>query len=286
VEDYHCAFEQLVYHIRLYDSALSATILTAHFITGLKDELRFPVEMQLPDSVAKAAVLVAIQEKLLEKAQKKGLKQGGFRTSFQSKADMKAPFASGDMWKVRQLRKHRKANSLCFRYGEKFIPEHKCTEGVPTASVAQIAMVPLAADGGELLLEEILNALECQAAQTDETCFLSLNAISGTQNNRVIHLRALVQNQVLSVLLDSGSSHTFINKTFLSRVPCSTSPAKSMLVKVANRQTMTSSMEVKNLDWWIQGVTFVVDARVLELAAYDLILGIDWLEQHNPMTCN
>jgi hypothetical protein len=29
-----------------------------------------------------------------------------------------------------------------------------------------------------------------------------------------------------------------------------------------------------------------VDDRVLELAAYDLILGMDWLEQHNPMTCN
>jgi hypothetical protein len=45
VEDYCCAFEQLVYHIRLYNSALSATMLTAHFIMDLKDELRFPVEM-------------------------------------------------------------------------------------------------------------------------------------------------------------------------------------------------------------------------------------------------
>jgi hypothetical protein len=29
-----------------------------------------------------------------------------------------------------------------------------------------------------------------------------------------------------------------------------------------------------------------VDARVLELVAYDLILGMDWLERHNPMTCD
>jgi hypothetical protein len=29
-----------------------------------------------------------------------------------------------------------------------------------------------------------------------------------------------------------------------------------------------------------------VDARVLELAAYDLILGMDWLEHLRPMTCD
>jgi hypothetical protein len=29
-----------------------------------------------------------------------------------------------------------------------------------------------------------------------------------------------------------------------------------------------------------------VDAKILDLAAYDLILGMDWLEQHRPMTCD
>jgi hypothetical protein len=101
VEDYRCDFEQLVYHIRLYDGALSATMLTAHFIMCLKDELRFPIEMQLPESVTKVVVVAAIQEKLLEKNQKRGMKQGGFKTSFQSKADTKTPFASCDMWKAR-----------------------------------------------------------------------------------------------------------------------------------------------------------------------------------------
>jgi hypothetical protein len=46
-------------------------MLTTQFIMGLKEELRLPVEMQLPDSVAKAAILAAIQEKLLDKYQKK-----------------------------------------------------------------------------------------------------------------------------------------------------------------------------------------------------------------------
>jgi hypothetical protein len=71
VEEYRRAFEQLVYHIRLYDNSLSPTMLTAQFILGLKEELRFQVEMQLPEIVAKAVVLAAIQEKLLEKGMKR-----------------------------------------------------------------------------------------------------------------------------------------------------------------------------------------------------------------------
>jgi hypothetical protein len=29
-----------------------------------------------------------------------------------------------------------------------------------------------------------------------------------------------------------------------------------------------------------------VDAKILDLAVYDLILGMDWLEQPRPMTCD
>jgi hypothetical protein len=49
VEDCRRAFEQLVYHIRLYDSSLSPTMLTSQFLLGVKQELRFPVEIQLPE---------------------------------------------------------------------------------------------------------------------------------------------------------------------------------------------------------------------------------------------
>jgi hypothetical protein len=64
----------LVYHIRLYDASSSNTILIAQFIMGLKDELKLPIEMQLPDSMAKAIVLATIQEKLLDKGQKRQYK--------------------------------------------------------------------------------------------------------------------------------------------------------------------------------------------------------------------
>jgi hypothetical protein len=49
--------------------------------------------------------------------------------------------------------------------------------------------------------------------------YLSLHVLSGTQGNRAIHLRVLIQNPVLSILVDSGSSHTFLNASMVSLLP-------------------------------------------------------------------
>jgi hypothetical protein len=46
-------------------------------------------------------------------------------------------------------------------------------------------------------------------------------------------------------------------------------------VRVGNGQHIFSDLKVEKLEWWIQGHTFQIDARILDLAAYDLILGMD-----------
>jgi hypothetical protein len=117
-------------------------------------------------------------------------------------------------------------------------------------------------------------------------CFISLHAIAGTQSTKVIHPMALVQNQVLSILIDSRSSHIFLNSSMLAKLQCKVTPTKHMNVKVANGQTVISDSEVQDFEWLINGFTFSVDARVLDFAAYYIILGMDWLEQHRPMTCD
>jgi hypothetical protein len=131
-----------------------------------------------------------------------------------------------------------------------------------------------------------LNALELQVMPTGEECFLSLNAIYGPQSSKVIHLRALVGNQVLSILVDSGSSHMFLNSAMLARVKCNVVPTASMPVRVSNGQAVLPDKAIQGFEWWIQGLRFSVDARVLYLAAYVLILEMDWLELYRPMTCD
>jgi hypothetical protein len=83
--------------------------------------------------------------------------------------------------------------------------------------------------------------------------------------------------------VDSGSSGTFINAELAHKLKFPLVSTDQLQVTIAGGGKLTSNCMVKQLIWWTQGQTFVADARVLPLGTYDIILGMDWLEQHSPM---
>jgi hypothetical protein len=121
---------------------------------------------------------------------------------------------------------------------------------------------------------------------TEELCNLSLNAISGTNNNECIKIQSLVQNKVMLILIDSGSSHSFVSSQFVEIAGLSTTSINPKRVQLPNGQMLISDKMVPKLEWWCQGHTMTVDMRVLNMGAYDAILGYDWLKHHSPMKCH
>jgi hypothetical protein len=59
-----------------------------------------------------------------------------------------------------------------------------------------------------------------------------------------------------------------------------------MDIKVANGASLLCTTEIKQFEWWTQGNTFEVNAKVVNIGDYDLVLGMDWLEQFQSMTCD
>nr|BAK02119.1 predicted protein [Hordeum vulgare subsp. vulgare] len=144
-------------------------------------------------------------------------------------------------------------------------------------------------DYGELLSDDTVHALQLldtPAAQEPECCSLSPHALSGEEAPSTIRLRAQVGDQVMLFLIDSGSTHSFVSKAFATRlsVPMVTLPAVS--VHMANSQRLRCDSMVQQLTWQVPGHTFHTDLRVLELGAYDGVLGMDWLSRHSPMNCH
>uniref|UniRef100_A0A8R7R7B3 Transposon Ty3-I Gag-Pol polyprotein n=1 Tax=Triticum urartu TaxID=4572 RepID=A0A8R7R7B3_TRIUA len=87
------------------------------------------------------------------------------------------------------------------------------------------------------------------------------------------------------LLLDSGSTHNFVNKSFVECVGATTQEIAALDVRVANSDRLTCSRQVPKLKWWMQGHTFSTPMR-LDTGTYDGILGMDWLAKHCPMTCH
>jgi hypothetical protein len=53
---------------------------------------------------------------------------------------------------------------------------------------------------------------------------------------------------------------------------------------VANGRYLMSKQFIPDCQWYWGGVTFQTDFKLLSLDGYDLILGMDWLESHSPMS--
>jgi hypothetical protein len=116
------------------------------------------------------------------------------------------------LWRERKLRDFRKANDLFYYYGKKFLPGHlqKCTKRTKP-QVNAIVVNDLDVE----LTEDTLNQLALEDALTSEMGQLSLNAISSTESGKSMRLMTLVHNKVMLILVDSGSSHSFINSSFV-----------------------------------------------------------------------
>jgi hypothetical protein len=200
-----------------------------------------------------------------------------------AKGDPRGVTGPADLAKERQLRDFRRLNGLCFGCGEKYEPGHqaKCLK----RGGAQLHNLTIE-DMGLVLSDEMLQQLDQEDKKVEETYKLSINAISGTDRENCMRIRALIQNQVLVMLVDSGSSSSFVSQRMVDQLALSTEVVSPVRVKVANGEFMLSSKRVAALEWWVEGHTYASNMRILDLEAYDAILGYDWLKSHSPMECD
>lgn len=85
----------------------------------------------------------------------------------------------------------------------------------------------------EIIFDAVLDALLTE--QQEERATISVYALSGAAHPKTIQFRALIGNQVVLILLDSGSTHTFVNQALLPRIKLSADKlVEPLSVKVAN----------------------------------------------------
>jgi hypothetical protein len=141
-------------------------------------------------------------------------------------------------------------------------------------------------DMGMVLTDPMLEHLESEDKEVEELYKLSLNAISGMESDGCMRVQGFMHNQMLVVLIDSGSSLSFVSQNLVDKMGLPVQKCAAVEVKVANGEKMRSDKKVVDLEWWSGGHTYTTTLRVLELDVYDLILGFDWLKKHSPMQCD
>jgi hypothetical protein len=79
------------------------------------------------------------------------------------------------------------------------------------------------------------------------------------------------------ILIDLGSLTSFISQKMVNKLGLSIEKCEFVRVKLANEEMMLSDQLVQKVEWWVGGHTYNHTMRVLDLGAYDAILGFDLL---------
>lgn len=118
----------------------------------------------------------------------------------------------------------------------------------------------------------------------DTTLKLSMHAVNGKQKKQhTFTLTATVGNTTAMVLVDSGSTGTFMTPELAKRANVAITPNKKVRVMVANGENLYSEFQSQNCAYTLQGNKLLYNFRILPLSGYDIIFGTDWLHFHSPV---
>jgi hypothetical protein len=139
------------------------------------------------------------------------------------------------------------------------------------------------------VVEELWQMLQGQVTEEDNSSeeinalWLSQAAVSGKAAPKTMQFVGHIQGMDLLVLLDSGSSHSFLSTQVADHVTGLSMLPKALSVRVANGSLLSCTQELLGAAWSLSGYEFKSNLRVLPLQTYDLIIGMDWLEMFSPM---
>jgi hypothetical protein len=120
-----------------------------------------------------------------------------------------------------------------------------------------------------------------ETTSEDQQVFLaiSLSAVTGTPAPRTVQFLGSVQGNSLTILLDSGSSSSFLSASAAARLQNVAAQANPCTVRIAGGGTLDSPSTLLSVPWSIGQYAFTSDLCVLPLAAFDM----GWLESFSPM---
>ncbi|KAK4382273.1 Retrovirus-related Pol polyprotein from transposon [Sesamum angolense] len=106
---------------------------------------------------------------------------------------------------------------------------------------------------------------------------VSMHAMTGLHDYRTMRVTGNVRDKPMHILIDTGSTHNFLDLETAKRLGCKLDNTKSFPVPIANGNKMYSSFAYKNFGWKMQGVPFTADMMILPLGGCDVVLGVQWL---------
>jgi hypothetical protein len=137
-------------------------------------------------------------------------------------------------------------------------------------------------DGHKLICKQLfsIEVVDDESTQPEATeATISIHVLTGIQprSGRTMKLVVNIHGVRLLTLLDSGSTHNFVDTEAVVRAGIIFSASVGLRVAVANGDRLTSPGCCRQLPMSIHGECFIHDYYGLALGTYDMVLDVQWL---------
>lgn len=106
---------------------------------------------------------------------------------------------------------------------------------------------------------------------------ISRNALASNHTFQTMRVRGLVQGKLIHILIDSGSTHNFLDQNFAKRVGCPLEKIPSQAFTVADGNHIPCNSICKKFVWAMSNREFSTVVMLISLGSCDMVLEIQWL---------
>jgi hypothetical protein len=171
---------------------------------------------------------------------------------------------------------------LFYNCDEKYFSGHKCkeknifmaiSEDVPEEDV----IVPLI-EGPSLLnaTQELVDPLEVDP-------LISFHALTGFSAPQMLKLIGYIKHKKVIILVDSGSTHTFIHHHISQETNCYIRDVNNFQIMIANGGYMKCGGRCENVHLQIRHHQLKSHMFSIDMGGCDIVLGVEWLHTLGPI---
>ncbi|KAH9779621.1 hypothetical protein KPL71_007762 [Citrus sinensis] len=286
VAAYQEAFERLSHRV----DGLPENFLIGCFVAGLRDDIRLDVKIKQPRTLSDTigvARLIEERNQLQRKPTQAARSQSTVITerpglnptagvlgpppNQRPNQNLVTPPATF-LRITNQEARERRERGLCYYCDEKFTPGHRCKR-------PQLFMI----EDLPYLGSEDVNGVQFEQDTQETIPEISFHAMAGTEHPQNLRVSGKLKNKEVTVLIDGGSTHNFIDQSIVSKFGLPVVRDKKLQVMVANREKIECVGQCQALTLIIQGLPVTTDFYVLPVTACQMVLGVQWLETLGPV---
>jgi Retroviral aspartyl protease len=126
-------------------------------------------------------------------------------------------------------------------------------------------------------------ALPASKFSKENSILITMCTSNSSSKHSTFKFKGQIDHIAIIAMVDSGSTHFFINPDIVHNLSITTSLSPPLMVTTVSGSHLSTTTICTALTFQLQDIFFTEDFQVLHVAGIDLILGMDLLHAHSPI---